>query len=221
VDSDGTHRKKAAQSKSIPGECIRHVGPLVPPAPRPPFRQADALISLAENQIDLLRRCQPRNEAAAAAAWLAARRRGERRELALRHAPPPALGSLRAALERAAEQLAGAGAIGRLYAERASELELEARLAEHIGQPGFARLARLRHAEGAGPEWQVARRRARGFCELPAGAAHEPLHAAHDRRCPDSLANVLAREIGRRRLPLRLELVPALASVAACGDGVN
>jgi hypothetical protein len=178
------------------------------------------LISLAENQIDLLRRCRPLNEPAAAASWLAARRRGERRELELRHAPPPALGPLRAALDRAAEQLARAGAIGRLYAERASELELEARLAERVGQPGFARLARARHAEGASPEWHAARQTARTFCELPVSDTHEPRHAADDRSCSDSLASVLAREIGRRRLPLRLELVPALVSRAACGDGV-
>jgi hypothetical protein len=184
------------------------------------FHQADALISLAEGQSGLLRRCHPQNEPAATAAWLAARRRGERRELELRYAPPPALGPLRAALDRAAEQLAQMGAIGRLYAERASELELEARLAERVGQPGFARLARQRHAEGAGPEWEAARQKARAFCELPLSPALEPRHAAHDGRCSDSLVSVLAREIGLRRLPLRIELVSTLASRAACGDGV-
>jgi hypothetical protein len=110
--------------------------------------------------------------------------------------------------------------LGQLYAERASELGLEARLAEHVGEAGFAALARRRHAESAGHEWDEARRRAHVFRELPLSDPDGPLHLADDRRCPDSLVSVLAREIGRRRLPLRLELVAALASVAACGDGV-
>ncbi|HTV22374.1 MAG TPA: tyrosine/phenylalanine carboxypeptidase domain-containing protein, partial [Polyangiaceae bacterium] len=108
----------------------------------------------------------------------------------------------------------------RLYAERASELELEARLAERAGHDGFASLARQRHAEGTAPEWAEARRLARAFCELPPSDAAETRHAADDRRAPDSLVSVLAREIGERRLPLRVEAVSALASRASCGDGV-
>jgi len=189
------------------------VGPLA-------FREADALISLAEQRIDLLRRCQTQNGPAAAAAWLDSRRRGERRRLDLLQASPPVLGALRAALERAAGELARLGAIGALYAERARELDLEARLAECVGRAAFVPLARQRHAEGTGTEWVEARRRALGFCELPVAPPREPLHAAHDPRSPDSLYSTLAREIGRLRLPLRIEVVAGLASRAACGGGV-
>jgi hypothetical protein len=98
-------------------------------------------------------------------------------------------------------------------------LELEARLAESVGQPGFGSLARLRHAEGRGREWPEARRLASEWAALPA-AGLEPRHASDDRDSPDSLLRVLAREIGRRRLPLRIEIAAGLASRAACGDGV-
>jgi hypothetical protein len=89
-----------------------------------------------------------------------------------------------------------------------------------VGHAAFASLARRRHAEGTGPEWAEARRRALVFCELSVNARGEPRHAADDQRSPDSLVSLLAREIGRRRLPLRLERVAGLASRAACGDGV-
>jgi hypothetical protein len=167
----------------------------------------------------LLRRCRPTNGPAAIAAWLDVHRRGQCPPFDGRCAPPPDLTGLRLALEQAAERLAEFGPIGGLYAERARELELEARLAERIGQPGFDRLARLRHAEGRGPEWLEARRLASAWAALPA-AGLEARHASDDRDCPDSLLRVLAREIGRRRLPLRIEITAGLASRAACGDGV-
>jgi Domain of unknown function (DUF1704) len=121
--------------------------------------------------------------------------------------------------------LLASGPIGVLYAERAVELELEAQLAERVGQTDFHALARRRHAPGQSHEWQEAERLALAWAALPpparqSSAPPEPLHASDDPRAPDSLCNVLAREIGRRRLPLRLELVPDLASRAACGDGV-
>jgi Domain of unknown function (DUF1704) len=155
---------------------------------------------------------------------LAAYRRGQRGAFAWRYPPAPDLGPLRRALAQAAERLLTAGPIGVLYAERAEELELEARLAERIGQADFHSLARGRHAEGRGREWLEARRLAVAWAleRPPAGGPAEldPLHASDDTRSPDSLCSVLAREIGRRRLALRVEVVPELASRAACADGV-
>lgn len=167
----------------------------------------------------MLRRCRPANGPGAVAAWLDAHRRGRRPIFDWRHAPPPDFSRLRRALEQAAERLAEAGPIAALYADRARELELEARLAESVGQRGFRSLARLRHAEGASPEWPEAQRLASAWAALPL-AELEARYASDDRESPDSLLRVLAREIGRRRLPLRIEIVAGLASRAACGDGV-
>lgn len=170
-----------------------------------------------------MRRCRPLDGPRATAAWLAAYRRGERRPLTFRHSPPPALGALRAALGRAAEQLPGAGALGALYAARAAELELEAQLAEHIGCDGFANLARRRHTHGASSEWAAAQRQASAWLALAPEVATgdaETRHAADDRRAPNSLVSILSRELGQRRLALRVEVVAGLTSRAACGDGV-
>jgi hypothetical protein len=211
LENDGAHRAGASQSKQASGR-------------RPPaFVRAERLFSLAGDQIALLERCRPVDGRAAIHDWLSGHRRGERRPLAWRHRPAPDLGRLRCALEREARELLAFGPIGALYAERAAELELEARLAERVGQASFAELARRRHAEGGGAEWPAARQLAAAWTTSPSPSpldAPKPRYASDDRRSHGSLYNVLAREIGRRRLPLRLELVPDLASRAACGDGV-
>jgi hypothetical protein len=210
LESHGAHRRRAGQSRQAEG-------------PRPlAFCGADELFALAENRIALLRRARPINGPAATEAWLAAYRRGQCREFGWRYSPTPDFGPLRRALAQAAERLLAGGAIGVLYAERAAELELEARLAERIGQADFHALARRRHAEGSGHEWLEARRLAPAWAALerPTPAELGPLQASDDPRSPDSLCNVLAREIGRRRLAFRVEVVPELASRAACGDGV-
>jgi hypothetical protein len=188
--------------------------------PRPlGFRGAEALFSEAEARINLLSRCRPLNVAAATTKFLAAQRRGQRVELELEYAAPPDLAALRRALDAVAEELQGVSAIGRLYADRAAELELEASLAEHAGRPGFAELARRRHPVGAGPEWDTALGLAQSWlaASLPSAG---PLHRSDDGRCPDSLVSTLARFIGERRWPLRVEVRPELSSRAACGDGV-
>lgn len=118
-----------------------------------------------------------------------------------------------------AEELRESGPLGGLYAARAAELELEARLAERAGRPGFAELARRRHPVGTSPEWETARSLAEGWSGAslaPAG----PLHRSDDWRCPHSLVSVLARSIGERRWPLRVDVRRELSSRAACGDGV-
>jgi hypothetical protein len=157
--------------------------------------------------------------ASATARFLDAHRRGQRLELELEYTPPPDLGPLRRALAAVAAELQGGGALAALYVERAAELELEASLAEHAGRPGFAELARRRHPVGTGPEWDTALGLAESWLLAsvpPAG----PLHRSDDWRCPASLVSTLARIIGERRWPLRVEVRRELSSRAACGEGV-
>jgi hypothetical protein len=213
LKSDRTHGRSTGQSRQTAGRR-----PLA-------FHEADALFTLAENQIALLRRCRPENARAVLHTWLAAHRRGQRHAIEWRYRPCPDFGPLRRALAQVEESSVEAGPLGALYAARAAELALEARLAEAIGGAAFHELARRRHAEGGGRDWQEGRRLAAAWAMLPAPspdsrAAREPLFASDDPRSPESLWSTLAREIGQRRLPLRLEVVPELASRAACGDGV-
>jgi hypothetical protein len=154
------------------------------------------------------------------ARWLAGFARGERRPLDFHYAAPPALGGLRRALDSAGAALREAGPIGVLYAERAAELELEARLAERVGDSGFAPLARLRYAARDAPEWTAAEELARRWASTGVEPPSGERFPSDDPRQPHSLVSVLAREIGARRLPIAVRVVHALDSRAACGDGV-
>jgi hypothetical protein len=207
VESDGAHRRNVRQSRWL--DACR---PLA-------FREADALFRAAESQIALLGRARPVNGPAATARWLAGFARGERGPLDLRYAAAPALGGLRQALDAAGAALREEGPIGELYAERAAELELEARLAERVGDPAFAALARLRYAPGDDPEWTAAEQLARRWAQAAAAPPAGELFRSDDAREPRSLVSVLAREVGARRLPIAIRVVQTLESRAACGDG--
>jgi hypothetical protein len=184
------------------------------------FREADTLFSAAENQIALLRRTRPANGPEALARWVEALRRGQRGGLHWTYAPRPDFAGLRVRLEQTARRLGEAGPLGLLYAERATELELEAQLAEHVGRPDFARLARRRYDVGTTREWDTARQQALSWATAPAAPHPGPRQRSDDRAASESLVSLLTAEIGRRRLPIRVQVVRDLASRAACGDGV-
>jgi hypothetical protein len=209
VDSYGTHRRGSGESS-----CAGQEEPLG-------FREPDALFfSRAEAQIALLRRCQPTNGPAAAAAWVGAFRRGERAELRLHHAPPPDLEQLEAALRELESTLGAAAGLAALYVERVRELRLDAELARSVGTPHFHRLARRRHAPSDAPEWAAAEQLARAWAQASCPPDPAATYRSDHRHSPHSLLSLLTREIGQRRLPVRVELAPLLASRAASGDGV-
>jgi hypothetical protein len=208
VDREGTHRQNDGQSRqSRPG------GPLG-------FVELDRLFSQAEAQIDLLRRCQPQNGPAACARWLEAFERGQRGGFAWQHARPPVLDTLKRALDEAQRRLLHAGGLARLYAERAEELLLEAELAECVGDVRFFALARRRYPIGAAEEWTEARRLAETWARETPEPEIGPRQLSHDRASPDSLVSVVTRELARRRMNVRVEVVTSLGSRAATGDGV-
>jgi hypothetical protein len=215
VDGLRTHRRAKGQFKQT--------GPAGLPslAERAGFGGGlNDLFSRAEGEIDLLRRSWPENAQQECQRLARAIERGEPARPAFRYARPPRLAALRRALDDAQQRLAGGSAVAELYAERAAELDLEAALAEHIGQPGFAALARLRYAPGSAPEWSAARALAREWTRPLEPAAPAACYASDDAVRPDSLVCVLWREIGRLQLPVRVRVVAELASVAATGDGV-
>jgi hypothetical protein len=210
----------------------------------------DALFGRAEQESALLQRAWPERARAHCERWVQAVCRGEAPALTFSHRPPPVLTELRAALTWVTEQLSpdrmlrsdvaresGARAQAEysgdllrlepqatLYAERAAELELEAALAEHIGTPGFAPLARRRHAPRDTPDWGMAEQLARDWARAPhtAPSGHEPeaLFASDDAAAPHSLLRLISEQIGHLHLAVRVRVVPELASRAATGDGV-
>jgi hypothetical protein len=205
----------------------------------------DLLLVRAEQASALLQRAWPEHVRSRCESWVAAVRRGEAPALTFSYRPPPVLTELRAALswataeltsgrvtpESDAELLAEGGSeearlqlLATLYAERATELELEAALAEHIGSPGFALLARRRHRARGTPDWPIAERLARDWARAghasPTGQEPQTLFASDDAGTPYSLLRLISEQIGQLRSALRVVVVRELASRAATGDGV-
>jgi len=98
----------------------------------------------AESQILLLARSQPVNWGKLKIDLEERWKRDDRREPTFEFQPPPKLRALRVALAQVRDVAATHGTWGKLLSERAAELEMEAQLAEHIGDPGFRLLANRR-----------------------------------------------------------------------------
>jgi hypothetical protein len=201
-------------------------------------RAIEALFLRAERESALLERAWPENAGPESARWHQAARGGARTPLTFRYRRPPVLTELRAALDWVAAGAGGAlsrdlssSAVGErrlpnalvladLYAERARELSLEAALAEEIGAPRFGVLARQRHPVRQEPEWVAAERLAREWASALPAPTTAARFASDDPRAPASLLNVLRELVGRLQLPVRVIVVPVLASRAASGGSV-
>ncbi|MFO7179165.1 MAG: DUF1704 domain-containing protein [Pseudomonadota bacterium] len=181
-------------------------------------RAAHALVR-AEATIRLLDRVLPTNARAETERLRRALTRSERLVPDWVYAPRPVLTELRRALSELGTRLSSEGELGRQYAARAEELELEAALAERVGASDFGALARRRFPEPRGEAESAAEALATRFLEAEPSPRIEP-RIASDAEHPESLVGVLAALIGARKLPVRIELRPALGSVAAAGDGV-
>jgi hypothetical protein len=184
--------------------------------------QAAACLKRSETTIALLDRVRPSNLISEQERLRRACAAGERPAPAFEYAPRAALVQERHELSALAARLEAAGDVeSRLLAERARELELEAALAEHVGEPGFAALASQRFPRGSEPA--EARQLAEQLLtaavpDLP--AAPELLHETSDRRDPKSLWSEVSRRLQGERWPVRVEVVVGLVSLAAVADGV-
>jgi hypothetical protein len=181
--------------------------------------RADALLLAADRTISLLHRCRPANARDEQQRLLADVRRGGPTRPRFTYRPAPPLAGVRAALGSLVAGLRGPGVLERLYAERALELDSEAALVEARGTPAFAARARARYALDARDECDVARALARRWVALPAEVS-QPAPRSCDRHHPGSLVRRMTSEIGRLRLPFRVEVSDDLESIAATGDGV-
>jgi hypothetical protein len=178
-----------------------------------------------ETNIALLDRVRPLNLISEQARLRHAFESGVRATPAFEYGPRAVLTHERRELADLATALSAAGAHdveSRLLAERARELELEASLAEAIGGPRFAELARQRFPLPGEPA--AVRGLAEQFLTAPPRADvpenNAILHDSSDRRDPRSLWSELSRRLNAERFPVRLELVVGLVSLAAVADGV-
>jgi hypothetical protein len=141
---------------------------------------------------------------------------------AFEYGPLPDLSQVRRGLERVARASLEYGRIGRLYAARAEELELEVRLAENVGRPGFAELAARRFRAPLGALHQ----RSLDFVERALGASPPPSESrgtkerSDDLTSPASLVNKVARLARELGLSIRVETRPDQLAVAATGHGL-
>ena len=138
------------------------------------------------------------------------------------YAPAPAVDDLRVGLVALARALESEGPLGRLYAERALELELEAQMCVMVGREGFFEAARRRF----GPRDELELRGAelaRAWLQTPRdGCAHprEELVRSDDDQRSDSLVSRMRAVAGALRLPVRVVVTCRLAALAATGAGV-
>jgi hypothetical protein len=173
-----------------------------------------------ETKIALLDRVRPLGFLVELARLTQAFQAGQRASPRFEYGPRAVLRDERRELEQLAGALGEEGTEPCLLAERARELELEASLAEHVGEADFAELACRRFALPENPG--AARKLAEQFVTMP-GAVTRPcevLHDSDDVRDPQSLWSEISRRLQAERWPVRVEIVPGLVSLAAVADGV-
>jgi len=187
-----------------------------------PLDSVGTSLARAEETIALVPRATPLGVHAEIRRLTSAAARGQRLRPRFRYAPPPELGGVRRSLEGVARETAPYGRAGALLARRAEELELEARLAERVGAPGFSELAAERFRAPRGElEVSVAEfvdsALSRGVPGPEAGAR---LTASDDRNSMASLLLKLVRGAAELALPLRVEVRPEQLAIAATGHGL-
>ncbi|MDX2051842.1 MAG: DUF1704 domain-containing protein [Polyangiaceae bacterium] len=180
-------------------------------------------LQLAERSISLLRRVSPKNFRDECEALVVACQKGTLRPPRFEYgAVPPLPHELVSALKALVSAEDVENPWRRWHRARARELLLEANMAEALGTPAFARLARERFGVGEpalsaaalalAEEWVAAR--------MPAERQNEPEHTSDDLQDKDSLGSLMLAEIGQRKLPFRMVFSRELASLAAVGEQV-
>lgn len=202
---------------------------------------SDRALTLAANQIRLIRAATPDNADGELGELTRSFQRGAPRLPRWRYDAPPLPPDLPRALEQLAAFLDNEPPLGPLYAARARELRLEAALIEAIGTPRLTSLARERFL-CTSPEARDDQQKADDLAvrwtsdidhlSLPEPAKRgderaqraaldgEALVRSCDENDPRSLLSRLATEVGRKKLPVRVCTQAGMASLAATGDGV-
>jgi hypothetical protein len=172
----------------------------------------------AEQAIALVGRASPSNAAEQLSRFARAYDLGDERKLQLPARPPLDLSATRRALSRLAERAVTLGVYGALHAARALELELEARLAENLDQPGFHLLAAERFPAPSGELAAACDAFVEAAVALAPVATERP-HRSDDRADSGSLVRRLERAARELSLPLRVEVRSGQFATAATGEG--
>jgi hypothetical protein len=169
----------------------------------------------AETQVVLLARSHPIN-------WLELKTRltdswnaGQPREPVFRFAAPPNLTRLRLALQDVEIWVEQQGPWGELLAARARELELEAELAEHIGDVHIRSLAARRFAVMEETSTVTLRQQAKRWSQIAVTDSTDEVVRSDDERDERSLLCLMRRELELCQYPFRIVLESRLASIAA------
>lgn len=185
--------------------------------------RAERLLIEAVRSVRLLGSVVPRNAAQERARLVEAFEAGQQPTPRWSYARSDHM-ALRKALARAAHRLeTEAHPVGKLYAERARELEIEAALASEVGTGVLGALARARfhsaNPQKAGEATILARKWINEGRD-GAGAsepANEPTFLTDD-PVPGSLLTRMREEVGRLMLPFAVVVQPSLAALAATGE---
>lgn len=183
-------------------------------------RQLGVLLLEVENRIALLSRCLPHNAVSERSRLIEQLERGRRPEPNWSYQKSPALDPALRLLARLQRQLPERIPLSRLWVQRVEQLHLEAQLAQAVGQPRFAPLARRRFPPAKGATGSAAASLAKDWSELDQPEQLQPLVRTDDTRDPRSLQCTLEAELARLRLPCRLATSVTLQSLAATGQGV-
>jgi hypothetical protein len=187
-----------------------------------PLDSAGLALLSVEETIALIERATPANARAEVERLSQAAAANRRLRPAFVYERAPDLGALRRGLETLARDVSGQGRLGALYAARAEELELEARMVEHVGTPSFQPLAARRFRE---PSVALSPR-VNAFVEValagtaPAVDELRETRASDDERSPASLVSQLRRRAAELALSIRVEIRPRQLATAATGWGV-
>jgi hypothetical protein len=196
----------------------------VSPRRRYPLAEPVALaarqLKQCETELALLDRTRPRDLPAERARLAAACSAGHYPPVMFEYQAAPELSAVRHNLERLRRLLSEDELEPKLLRERAGELELEAQLVEAVGTPAFRALAARRFVL---PSDRLELHEAALRCldaaqDAPASSSSE--HFSDDKHDPLSLWSLLVRRVEGERLPVRIEVMPGLVSLAAVADGV-
>jgi hypothetical protein len=186
-----------------------------------PFESAGLALLSVEETIALIERATPLNARTEVERLSTGNVMNRRLRPAFVYERAPDLAALRRGLETLARDVGGQGRLAALYAARAEELELEARMIEHVGTPNFQPLATRRFRE---PSLAVSERVTAFVDDALAGSVRadelRETHASDDERSPTSLVSQLRRRAAELALSVRVEIRPRQLATAATGRGV-
>jgi hypothetical protein len=212
---DGTRTRPVAAPVAAPAAAPAHANARL-------MRLVDRLLVRAAREIQMLAALTPRDAQRERARLVDALRQGRPATPRWDYARTPhdELRRALSAAERALEEHAETP-LDHLYLERIRELAVEASLCAAAGTRDVAMLARERF--GTATAETAAEASALAGAWLAEGAGGRPPRAESlesDAPGPRSLVARLRAEVGRLRLPFTVVVHPALASLAATGDGV-